>query len=212
MTFDLPKHDKKLALVLLTAVLVGLGVLLLAPQGGCVAKPGAAMTTPDPVSIEDPSYTQGKAVIGENTTSVAGPLGTETSKLDTAGLAETNTGSALKQRAGFAVGDLKAMMSAASDFDLAGIKATFTPEGKVASVEIAKLATSNSAVQRAVNEGVALLVGQWQRSSDNERAVLEKQLDTQAAAGNTLAQAAVAAIKAAKAAAGVPPIPALPSN
>lgn len=191
-------------------VMVALSCLALAGTpalGGCADKMGSSATsTTDGLTSVDPSMTHSSHVLGEHKTLVTGPMGSETSALKQTGMEETNSGSALKQRAGFTIGDnVKAMLSAASDFDMAGIKLTFK-DGKLETAVIDKLATSNSEVQRAVNEGLAVVVTQWINASKEERAVLEKQLDVQARMGDAVAKIAQAYIETLKKAS----IPVLP--
>ncbi|MBY0262440.1 MAG: hypothetical protein K2Q20_08860, partial [Phycisphaerales bacterium] len=124
----------------------------------------------------------------------------ETARFTDQELIETNAGSALKQRGVFAVGRLRGLLSGASDLDIAGVEIAFGPEGDASTLKIARIGTNNSAVQRAANEGLVALVAQWQRSSDNERAVLEAQLAAQAKIGDAVAataQAVIAVLKTA---------------
>lgn len=201
----------KLSLTIAVAV-CGLFAL---PLSGCVDKPGTALNVKEatPVAFQDPSSTHSVAVLGQETTSTAGPLTTETSKLTDDGMWETNSGGAAKQRVQIVVlpdGTVRSGGSAASDLDIGEIETTWTPTLVGDEVVMARalrfrnLRTSNSAVQNSVNQAVALLVSQWQRASDNERAVLEKQLETQAQVGVEVARAALDAIRVLKAAAGVP--------
>ncbi len=193
-----PVRLRVLGALIVSAVCAVCAVL----SGGCAGKPGTSVNVQDapPVSFQDPSSTQSAHVLTETATTVTGPLGSETAKFTNDQLLETNSGSALKQRGAVTFGDVRGMLSGASDLDIQGVEATFT-DGKVSTLKIAKLGTSNSAVQRAVNEGVGLLVAQWQRSSDNERAVLEKQIEAQAAIGDAVATTALSVVKLLK---GVP--------
>lgn len=165
---------------------------------GCAAKPGTALAINEatPVTFGDPTGTQSSAVLGQQTTTTTGPLAVETSKLVEEGLYETNAGGAAKQRGAFTIGrQLRGMLSGASDLDIAGVEIAFGPEGDPLSLKIAKIGTSNSAVQRAVNEGIVALVTQWQRASDNEKAVLLAQIEAQAKLGDAAAKGAVEIIK-----------------
>lgn len=164
---------------------------------GCAAKPGTALAINEetPVTLNEPTGTHSAAVIGQLTTTTSGPLAVETSKLTDDGLWETNAGGAAKQRGAFTIGRLRGLLSGASDLDIAGVEIVFGPEGDPSTMKIAKIGTSNSAVQRAVNEGIVALVTQWQRASDNEKAVLLAQIEAQAKLGDAAAKGAVEIIK-----------------
>jgi hypothetical protein len=162
--------------------------------GGCVGKPGGAITSEkDGLSALDPSSTHATVVLGNDTTVADSPMGVETSSMTKGKLQETNGGSALKQRAAFSIGDLQAMLSAAADFDIAGIDAKFT-DSKLVAIHVDKLATSSSAVQRAVNEGIATEVAAWMKASDNEKEIKLADIQARAKVGDSIAQGALAII------------------
>lgn len=199
-----PIHPARLAsaLLLLPATIL---VLACSSVVGCVAKPGTALNVQEatPVTLNDPSSTHSAAVIGQETTTTHGPLITETSKLNDEGMWETNSGGAAKQRVSIVVlpdGTVRAGGSAASDLDIGEVESTWTPmqdgkaNGLARTLRFKAVKTNNASVQTAVNAGVASLVAQWQRSSDNERAVLEAQLAAQAKIGDAVAATAQAVI------------------
>ncbi len=174
---------------------------------GCAGKPGtsvelAASDGASPVSIADPTGSHGVTVLGyDRDTTVNGPLVTETSRLDDAGLQETNTGGAAKQRVTIVVlpdGTIRAGGSAASDLSIGEIESTWTPGefGTARTLVFRNVKTDNATVQRAVNEAVGLLIAQYQRASDNERAVLIADLEARTKVGEVIASTALAAIKA----------------
>ena len=182
------------------AILLILVFMLLPP--GCAAKPGTRVAFEGNPTVEDPTGTHGVTVLGfDRDTTVNGPLGTETSKLTDAGMQETNTGSALKQRVTIVVladGTIRAGGSAASDLNIGEVTSTWTPgpDGVARTLTFRNVATNNTSVQRAVNEAVGLLIAQYQRASDNERAVLIADLETRAKVGESIAGIALSAIKA----------------
>jgi hypothetical protein len=186
---------RKFLMVVVAVALVALvSVSLIGGLSGCVSKPGTEALQPEGLSYRDPSLTHSTAQLGfENATQIGGPLTQQTAKLTADGLQETNGGGAAVQRVAIDLDKLLLMLSAGSDLDVQGIDATLA-EGKLTSIKVARLGTNNSAVQRAVNEGLGVLVAQWIKASENERAVLEASLKAQSELGSTVAQAALTVI------------------
>jgi hypothetical protein len=182
------------------STMMSLCVLVLgAGLAACVNKPGSEANQPEGLRYRDPSLTHSTAQLGlDGPTQIGGPLTQESSLLDAQRLQETTGGGASKQRVALTIGALRAMISAGSDLDAAGIEATFDEKGNLTGAKVARLATSNSAVQRAVNEGAAILVAQWSKATEAERAVLEAQLRAQSETGSTVAQAALSIVTALK--------------
>lgn len=161
----------------------------------CAGKPGTEATTPSGTTIREPTGTHSLAQLGyDESTQISGPLSQETSRMTVDELQETSGGSAAKQRLAIIRdgASLRVMFSAASDLRA---RVTVDADGKITGYEFA---TDNTSVQKAVNDGIVALVAQWQRASDNERAVLEAKIKAQAELGSTAAQAALTIITAIK--------------
>jgi hypothetical protein len=189
---------KLVYLIVALAIFAG-SALAVMGAGGCVSKPGSEAIQPEGLQYRDPSLTHSTAQLGlDGPTQIGGPLNQETSQLDAERMQETSGGGAAKQRAAVSMGLLRAMLSASSDFETSDIRVAFDTEGRVTSASIGKLSTNNTAVQRAVNDGVTALVAQWSKATEAERAVLEAQLKTQAAMGEAAAQTALSIITAIK--------------
>lgn len=161
---------------------------------GCAGKPGTEAIGAG-VTYRDPSLTHSTAQLGfDGPTQIAGPLAQETSKISDGSMQETNGGVAAKQRLTMSIDGQKisVLFSAASD-----LKGTMTrdAQGNITGITFS---TDNSAVQRAVNEGVAVLVAQWSAASANERATIEAKLRAQTEIGNTVASSALSIISALK--------------
>lgn len=166
--------------LLLSAVVIVLGA--------CAGKPGSEAIQPEGLAYRDSSLTHSIAQLGLNgPTQIAGPLNQETSKLTADDMQETSGGGAAKQRLMIVVdGEIfRASFSAAAN--LTG-DAKIGPDGRVTGLTFT---TDNAAVQRAVNEGAAVLVAQWSKATEAERAVLEAKIKAQADTGNAIAQAAL---------------------
>lgn len=177
--------------VLLAMVGLVLGlvlVVLVLGMGGCAGKPGSEALHPEGLEYRDPSLTHSTAQLGFNSaTQIGGPLSQETSKIGDGTMQETSGGGAAKQRLAVRIDGqvLEVMFSAASD-----LKGTMArdADGNITGITFQ---TDNAAVQRAVNDGVAVLVAQWTAASANERAVLEAKLRAQSETGSAVASAAL---------------------
>jgi hypothetical protein len=157
---------------------------------GCAGKPGTDANHPEGLRLQEPSSTHSYAQLGfDGPTQIGGPLNQETSKLTPDGtMQETSGGGAAKQRLQFQHGELRVLFSASSNITGTG---EMTPDGSLVKFSFT---TDNASVQRAVNEGVAVLVAQWQKASDNERAVLEADIAARAKVADVVAQGALGII------------------
>jgi hypothetical protein len=176
--------------IVVLALAVGLTVMLVLLVA-CAGKPGTEAFTTSGTTIREPTGTHSLAQLGYNeSTQISGPLSQETSRMTVDDLQETSGGSAAKQRLAIIRdgASLRVMFSAASDLRA---RVAVDADGKITGYEFA---TDNTSVQKAVNEGIIALVAQWQRASDNERAVLEAKIKAQADLGDAVARSAMTII------------------
>lgn len=187
----------RFVLVALAVVFGGLGV---AGLGGCAGKPGTRMSAYNGTPlIEDPSNTRNSLVYDEEhrvfTWNATNHIQTNIIR----------NGEILGQNGGGA-GTQNIFLPMGSDPDGRPVFGVYTGIADIAidaierdprtgAVKITGLRTSVSDPQRAINEKVDAYVDAWKKASDNERAVLEKQLDTQAKMGDVAASLALQAIK-----------------
>lgn len=174
---------------------------------GCADKPGGRFTTtPGPVSdentssptgfqLEDPGQTKSIVTIDANgNRAIMGSMHTQTSEATGTKLSEANTGGAPQQRAIMTIGDIKAMLSTAADFDWSDIDATFD-NGKLQRLKVGKLSTSTSTVVKAVNEGIIAETQAWIAGTQADRDVQIKRLETQSQGVGAVADVAKGALK-----------------
>lgn len=188
--------------------------------GGCADKPGAryvqepsGLTTnnadgtqnrPSSFSLDDPSGTKNVVYVdAEGNRSIMGGLHTQTSEATGSKLSEANTGGAPQQRAVVTIGNIKALLSTAADWDWHDVDAMFEDE-KLVRLRIGSLSTLTSPVQKAVNDGVAIEVQAWIAGTQADRDVQLERLKTQAQGVGAGAEVAKAVLPILSKLAGVP--------